>query len=140
MGGLSLRTRTVEQELHELQGVFPSLSRKDFYRLENGNICVRVKYVTTGPYACGIFHVLIEFPHNYPSAPPHAWVTQPKLSVKTHHVHRIDEYGHTEICYLRPQKDWHFLYTAYDAAIMIQTWIWAYCRWCKTGKWDWREA
>lgn len=133
-------SRTVEQELHELQGVFPALSRKDFYRLENGNICVRVKFATTGLYACGTFHVLIEFPHHYPTAPPHAWITQPKISTKTHHVHRRDKYEHTEICYLRPQKDWHFSYTAYDAAIMIQTWIWAYCRWRKTGDWDWREA
>jgi ubiquitin-protein ligase len=140
VGDLKLRTRTVEQELHELQGVFPSLTRDDFFYLENGNICVQVKYVTTGPYACGRFHVLIEFPHTYPTAPPRAWVIEPKLSYKTHHVHKTDKYGHTEICYLRPQKDWHYSYTAYDAAIMIQTWIWAYCRWRKTGSWDWREA
>ena len=135
-----MHNRTVEKELHELQGVFPSLSNKDFYRLENGNICVRVKYVTTGTYACGMFYVLIEFPHNYPTAPPHAWVTKPKISIKAHHIHRRDKYDHTEICYLRPQKDWHFTFTAYDAAIMIQTWIWAYCRWRKTGTWDWKEA
>ena len=135
-----LRPRTVEKELHELQGVFPSLTKKDFFYLENGNICVRVKYVTAGPYSCGTFAVLIEFPHNYPTAPPHAWVTEPEISGRTHHIHRRDKYGHTEICYLRPQKDWHFSYTAYDAAIMIQTWIWAYCRWLKTGKWDWKEA
>ena len=132
--------RTVEQELHELQGVFPGLTRDEFYRLENGNICVKVKYITTGRFACGTFHVIIEFPHNYPTAPPRAWVTKPRLSVKTHHVYGTDEYGHTEICYLRPQKDWHFSYTAYDAALMIQTWIWAYCRFRKVGIWAWEEA
>ena len=31
--------RTVEYELHELKGVFPGLTRNDFYRLDNGNIC-----------------------------------------------------------------------------------------------------
>jgi ubiquitin-protein ligase len=132
--------RTVEDELHELRGVFPTLSRKDFYRLDNGNICVKVKYKTTGPYSLGTFNVLIEFPHNYPSAPPHAWITEPKISKKVHHVHRTDEYGHTEICYLRPLKDWHYTHTAYDAAIMIQTWVWAYCKWRKTGIWDWEEV
>jgi len=132
--------RTVEKELHELKGVFPSITRDDFYRLTNGNIGVLVKYLTTGPYARGTFHVLIEFPHNYPNAPPHAWVIKPKIHPKTHHVYRKDEYGQTEICYLRPQKDWHYSFTAYDAAIMIQTWIWAYCRWRKIGIWDWKEA
>lgn len=132
--------RTVERELHELKGVFPKLSRKDFYRLDNGNICVQVKFATTGPYSLGVFDVLIEFPHSYPNSPPRAWIQKPKIHPKTHHVHRRDEYGHTEICYLRPRKDWHFTYTAYDAAIMIQTWIWAYCKWRKTGDWDWREA
>ncbi len=67
--------RTVEDELHELKGVFPGLTRKDFYRLENDNVCVKVIYKTTGKYACGTFVVLMEFPHNYPSAPPHAWIT-----------------------------------------------------------------
>jgi len=132
--------RTVEQELHELQGVFPGLTRDDFYRLENGTTCVKVKYVTTGSFACGTFHVLIEFPHNYPTAPPRAWITKPRIAAKTHHVYGTDEYGHTEICYLRPQKDWHFSFTAYDAALMIQTWIWAYCRWRKVGVWAWEEA
>lgn len=132
--------RTVKKELHELKGVFPDLTRDDFYRLENENICVQVKYATTGKYALGSFDVLIEFPHNYPSAPPHAWITKPKIHPKTHHIHRRDELNHTEICYLRPNKDWHYRMTAYDAAMMIQTWIWAYCRWRKTGKWDWREA
>ncbi len=135
-----MNTRTVEQELHELKGVFPGLTRNDFYRLENGNICANVKFVTTGEFACGTFTVLIEFPQNYPTAPPRAWVTQPKISSRTHHVYRRDEYGHTEICYLRPYVDWHFSYTSYDAAIMIQTWIWSYCRWRKTGIWHWEEA
>ncbi|PWI47377.1 hypothetical protein CEE45_11790 [Candidatus Heimdallarchaeota archaeon B3_Heim] len=132
--------RTVENELHELKGVFPGLTRKDFYYLNNGNIAVQVKYSTTGQYAHGTFTVLIEFPHNYPNAPPRAWIVVPKISSRAHHVYGRDEYGHTEICYLRPQKDWHFTFTAYDAAIMIQTWIWAYCRWIKVGIWDWKEA
>ena len=100
--------RTLEKELHELKGVFPKLTRKDFYRLDNGNICVQVKFATTGPYTLGFFDVLIEFLHSYPNIPPRAWVQRPKIHPKTHHVHRRDEYGHTEICYLRPRKDWHF--------------------------------
>ena len=132
--------RTVDFELHQLKGVFTGLNRKDFYELENGNICVKVQYETTGEYALGTFKVIIEFPFNYPHHYPHAWVTKPKISKRTHHVHRWDEYGHAEICYLRPMKDWHYTYTAYDAAILIQTWIWAYCRWRKVGVWAWDEA
>ncbi len=132
--------RTVENELHELRGVFPGLTRKAFYYLDNGNIAVQVKYSTTGQYAHGTFTVLIEFPHNYPNSPPRAWIMEPTISSRTHHIYGTDEYGHTEICYLRPQKDWHFTFTSYDAAILIQTWIWAYCRWRKVGIWDWKEA
>lgn len=134
--------RTVNSELHELMGVFPALTRDDFFYLDNGNIGVKVIYDTTGKYSLGKIHVIIEFPQNYPSAPPHVWIISPKVHPETHHVHKRDKYGHTEICYLRPHKDWHYSYTSYDAAIMVQTWIYAYCKWMKTRrkKWDWKEA
>jgi hypothetical protein len=44
------------------------------------------------------------------------------------------------ICYLRPKKDWHFSYSSYEAAQMIETWLTAYCRWTKTNNWDFPEA
>ena len=55
--------RTVENELHELKGVFPGLTRKDFYYLNNGNIAVQVKYSTTGQYAHGTITLMLHHVH-----------------------------------------------------------------------------
>ncbi len=132
--------RTVNYELRQLQGVFPDITMADFFELENGNTCVLVAYRTTGRYACGRFKVLIEFPYNYPNSAPFAWVQKPRIKSRVKHVYERDSYGHTKICYLRPKKDWHYSYTSYDAAMMIQTWIYAYCHWLKTGIWDWEQA
>jgi hypothetical protein len=44
------------------------------------------------------------------------------------------------ICYLRPKKDWHYRYSSYETAMMIETWLTAYCKWMKTGNWSFSEA
>ncbi len=134
--------KLIERERPKLQKIFPDISRKDFRILENGNSCVQVSYLTSGKYACGKFDVLIEFPYNYPVGAPRAWITKPTIAhtKKTPHVYKYDEYGHAHICYLRPKKDWHYSYSSYEAASMIETWLSTYCHWTKTGVWDWPEA
>ena len=134
--------KLIEREKPHLQKIFPDISRRDFSTLKNGNYCVRVSYVTTGKYACGIFEVLIEYPYNYPVGAPRAWIIKPTIdhTKKTPHVYEYDEYGHAHICYLRPKKDWHYSYSSFEAVSMIETWLSAYCHWTKTKKWNWPEA
>ncbi len=137
---MSLRGNLIDRELAKIKQIFPEIRRKDFRTLPNGNKCVQVSYVTFGKYACGVFDVLIEFPYNYPVGAPHAWIQKPRLSKKTPHVFKRDEEGHADICYLRPKKDWNLSFSSYEAAILIESWLSTYCRWTKTGVWDWPEA
>lgn len=137
---MSLRQTIPERELTPIQKIFPDVRKRDFRKLENGNYSLQVSFITTGKFACGYFEVLIEFPYNYPISAPKAWIQKPELSKKTPHVYERDEEGHALICYLRPKKDWDFTYTSYEAAKMIETWLATYCRWQKTGKWDFPEA
>ncbi|MFX0052764.1 MAG: hypothetical protein ACFE8U_15910 [Candidatus Hermodarchaeota archaeon] len=130
----------IDRELGNLKKVFPDLRRKDFHILKNGNYCVQVSYITKGKYACGKFDILIEFPYNYPVGAPHAWIQKPKIPKETPHVYSYDKYGHADICYLRPKKDWHYSYTSYETSAMIEIWLATYCHWTKTGIWDWPEA
>jgi hypothetical protein len=131
--------RSISKELFEIQGVFPSLQQSDFKELPNGNICVEVSYYTSGRYSKGRFDVLIEYPPRYPSIEPIAWIQHPKINSNAPHRYEEDSYGDMKICYIHP-SDWSYSYTSYDVAIMIQTWIWAYCKWLDTRIWDWESA
>lgn len=128
------------RELKQLQKLFPKISERDFYRLRNGNHCLQISFITTGKYACGFFDILIEYPHNYPMSAPKVWIQKPTIKRKTPHVYEWDNEGHALICYLRPKKDWHYSYSSYEVAMMIETWLTAYCKWKKTGNWSFSEA
>lgn len=131
--------RTIDEELFQLRGVFPSLNSSDFKELPNGNICIELSYQTRGQFAKGKFDVLIEFLPSYPSNEPIAWIQNLKISSDAPHTYEADEWGDMKICYIHP-SDWSYSNTSYDVAIMIQTWIWAYCKWLTTGDWDWETA
>ncbi|MHA1971909.1 MAG: hypothetical protein ACTSW1_02880 [Candidatus Hodarchaeales archaeon] len=135
-----MRQTIPERELEPLKRLFPTLTKKNFKKLQNGNYCVEVSFITTGKYACGYFDVLIEYPYNYPMSAPKVWVQKPKIPQKTPHIYEWDKDGHALICYLRPKKDWHFKYTSYEASKLIEIWLSTYCIWKKTGKWNWEEA
>jgi hypothetical protein len=138
-----LRGNLIDRELKNLREIFPDIRRKDFYKLDNGNYCVQLSYITSGKFACSPprFDILIEFPYNYPHNAPKAWIQKPKIKeTDPPHVYGYDEFGHAHICYLRPKKDWHFRLSSADAAILVEIWIATYCRWIKTGQWDWKEA
>jgi len=132
--------KLIDREIGNLKKIFPDIRKKNFIILQNKNYGVEVSYLTSGKYACGLFYVMIEFPYNYPVGSPKAWITKPTIPKKTPHVFSYDEYGHAHICYLRPKKDWHYSFSSYEAATMIETWLSAYCRWSKTGVWDYPEA
>ncbi len=137
---MSLRRPLPDRELEPLQRFFPDVKRHDFQKLENGNFCVQISFITTGKFACGYFDVLIEYPYNYPISAPKVWVQKPQIPEKTPHVYEWDKEGHALICYLRPKKDWHLSYTSYETAQMVEVWLKTYCRWIKTGSWDFPEA
>jgi hypothetical protein len=125
----------VEKEVHELRGVFPELGRGDFYRLDNGNIGVLV-YYRPDSYTAGEFEVLMEFVEEYPTNPPQAWVLEPEIDRGCPHAYRYDDQGNALLDYIDPSK-WESWYTSYDAAVMIRTWISAYCNWEDHGVWEW---
>jgi ubiquitin-protein ligase len=131
--------RSISKELFEIQGVFPSLQQSDFKELPNGNICVEVSYYTSGRYSKGRFDVLIEYPPRYPSIAPNVWVQYPAIKKNCPHVYKWDSYNDAKICYILPSQ-WKYTYTSYDVAIMVQTWIYAYCVWLEKGYWDWKQA
>lgn len=135
-----MRKSLPEREIPHITKLFPTIKKKDFRKLPNGNYCLQVSFNTTGKYACGFFDVLIEYPYNYPIAGPKAWIQRPDISRKTPHVYEWDKENHANICYNRPKKDWHFSYSSYEACLMIESWITTYCRWIKTQIWDWPEA
>jgi hypothetical protein len=134
----SMATVNIDKQLYELRGVFPNATRDDFYTLDNGNTAAAVTY-TPEDYSKPNFDVLIEFTYDFPDAPPNAWVVDPDIQKGTGHVYGRDEHGDTKICYIYPDQ-WQPKWTAWDAGIMIQTWIYAYCNWLDTGNWDWKEA
>lgn len=123
----------ISNELYELRGVFPDLSRSDFYHMANGNIGVKVTYETED-FFTDDFDVLIEYHDGYPDSEPNAWVQDPKIDDSNPHHYGFDEYGDCHICYVGSQN-WSFTYTGFDAAMMIKTWIFSYCHWQDTGEW-----
>ena len=125
----------VEKEANELRGVFPELDRGDFYKLDNGNVGVLV-YYCLGDYAVDEFEVLIEFVEEYPADPPRAWVLEPEIDRSCPHVFRFDEQSNALLSYVDPSR-WESWYTSYDAALMIRTWISAYCNWEDHSVWEW---
>ena len=125
----------LDEEIYELQGVFQSIGKSDFFELNNGNVGA-VVYYRPDDYSFPEFEILIEFPQGYPDKPPNAWVMEPNIESGTPHVWKRDENGNTKICYIKPAR-WSSDLTSYDAAVMIQTWVYAYCHYKKTGNWGW---
>ena len=132
------RSLDVNKEVRELRGVFPNLTRSDFWELENGNTGVDVKYKTDSVFEDN-FDILIEFPRSYPDSAPIAWVESPKIREDCEHIYSIDSEGNAKICYIEPDN-WYPWYTSYDAAVMIKSWVYAYCNWVDAGVWDWEEV
>jgi len=133
--------RSVAYEADQLKGVFPSVEQEDFINLRNGNMGINLIYKTEGPFASGDFKIQMEFLNDYPYSAPKAYVLYPKLPSNTIHVYP-DEFtsiAQQRICYHEP-NDWKYSYTSYDTAIMIQTWVYAYCSWLHTGRWDWDQS
>lgn len=115
----------IDKEVHELKGVFPQISKSDFYHLDNGNIGAEVSFI---PSDCTIdeFEVLIEYTPKYPTYPPRMWVTNIEIDDSSEFVVQYDEYGNSEINYAAPYE-WTPALTGYDAAQMMQSWIKHYC-------------
>lgn len=128
----------VDNEVTELRGHFPNVSRRDFYELDNGNIGVVLQISTDGQYSLGTFEVILEFPPGYPDVQPNAWVNSPELDESCGHIY-YTENGQAKICFTA-DKEWESQYTSYDAAAMVKSWIFAYCQWEHTGTWGWKEA
>lgn len=129
----------VDDELHELQGHFPDLTRGDFYKLDTGNIGVVIEVTTSGEYDMGTFEVILEFTPSYPDQPPNAWITQPTdLDMDCGHIY-YQENGQSNIC-ITAAGDWDSSYTSWDAMAMVKSWIYGYCQWHHTGEWGWKEA
>lgn len=126
----------LDDEITELRGVFPELSRSDVYKLDNGNIGVEVSYAPNRYRET--FDVLLEYPPSYPNKPPKAWVQNPSIDPNTEHVWGKDDHENVMICFIDP-AEWTPDLTGYDAAIMVKTWIYAYCNWLENGRWDWKE-
>lgn len=127
----------IDEEVYELQGVFPGISREDFYQLDNGNVGV-VVYYRPDDFSFPEFEVLLEYPAGYPDLPPKAWILDPELEPGTKHVWGTDEYGSPMVCFIDPD-DWSPDLTSYDAAVMVKTWIYAYCNWVRHDEWSWDE-
>lgn len=129
----------ISEEVYELRGVFPHITRRDFYELDNGNTGVVVEYDTSGEFSRGTFEVLIEYTEGYPDTKPNAWVMEPNVDGSCGHIYNFDQNGHANICYMG-NRNWDPSYTSYDVAVMVKSWIFAYCRWEKTDNWGWNEA
>ena len=129
----------IDQEVHELRGVLPCEDRSDFYELDNGNLGVVVHYDTSGEFSKGTFEVIIEYPSGYPNKKPNAWVISPDVDMSCGHIYHKDDSGDANICYMG-NRNWDPNYTSYDVAAMVKTWIFAYCKWERTGNWGWNEA
>lgn len=127
----------IRDEVQELRGVFPDIGRSDFYELDNGNVGVVVYYSPDAP-DCPTFEVLIEYTRAYPNSPPKAWVMDPDISTSTPHTYSSDSSGNVRICFIKPSK-WSSNLTSYDAAVMIKTWVFAYCNYKRDGEWRWDE-
>ena len=127
----------VQKEVSELRGVFPQISQSDFYELDNDNVGVIV-YYSPDDSNFSTFKILIEYTPGYPSSPPKAWVMNPEISSSTPHTYGTDSNGHMRICFIKP-SNWSSNLTSYDAAVMIKTWVYAYCNYKKNGSWDWDE-
>lgn len=127
----------ISREVRELRGVFPEVSRSDFTSVA-GLDAIVVTYETAGLFEDD-FEVAIAFPPVYPNKEPPAFVLEPDIPSSCPHIYEKLEDGITHICYIDPDE-WSSNYTSYDAAVMIKSWVYAYCNWKSTGEWDWSEA
>ena len=126
----------IDHEIEQIRGVIPGVTKEDFYELDNENIGVIVYFETDS--GCPEFEVLIEYTPGYPDKPPNAWVLSPSIDSSSPHVW-TRENGDAKICFIKPPR-WESNWTSYDVAGMIKSWIFAYCKWKKTGEWGWDEV
>jgi hypothetical protein len=125
--------RTIEFETEQLQGVFPNVNQDDFFKLQNGNKAIQLIFDAKVRSYINKFEVLIEFLYDYPNSPPNVRVIRPDITGAPHTLFN------KRMCYNNPSLDWKSSFTSYDVAIMIQSWIYAYCKWKESGKWDWYQ-
>ena len=79
------------------------------------------------------FDILIEFLRDYPNSSPNVFVLSPDVTGCPHTL--INK----RMCYNNPTLDWRVTFTIYNIILMIQSWIYAYCKWRNTGLWDWYQ-
>lgn len=133
-----MSTVNIDEEIRELRGHFPDISRDDFYNLDTGNIGAVAQITTQGQYSLGTFEIILEFTPAYPEEPPNIWVESPDLDKSCGHVYYIQD-GQAKIC-ITAGGEWEPEYTSYDAIAMTKSWIFGYCKWEHTGEWGWEEA
>lgn len=126
----------INREVRELSGVFTDVSRRDFTSVA-GLDAIVVTYETNSVFED--FEIAIAFPPAYPDREPPAFVLDPDIPSRCPHIYEKLDDGITHICYIDPDE-WSSAYTSYDAAVMIKSWVYAYCNWQDTGEWDWPEA
>jgi hypothetical protein len=125
--------RTIEFETYQLQGVFPNVKQEDIFSLQNGNKAIQLVFDAKTRWHVNRFEILMEFLYDYPNSPPNVKVIKPDVTGAPHTI-----FNNT-MCYNNPSIDWKPSYTSYDVAIMIQSWIYAYCKWIENGIWDWYQ-
>ena len=125
--------RTIEFETYQLQGVFPNVKQEDFFRLYNGNKAIQLVFDAKTTRQINRFEILMEFLYDYPYSPPNVKVIKPEITGAPHTI-----FNNT-MCYNNPSLDWKPSFTSYDVTIMIQSWIYAYCKWIEKGTWDWYQ-
>lgn len=124
--------RTVTYELQEAKKIIPNAVAEDFFSLQNGNKAFRLLIKTKGSIIVD-FDILIEFLWDYPSSSPNVFVLSPDVTGCPHTL--INK----RMCYNNPALDWRVTFTVYNIILMIQSWIYAYCKWRTTGIWDWYQ-
>ena len=125
--------RDVEFEVLQIKKIFPDANTEDFFILPSGNRGIRLVFQTNGNDYNDEFEVLIEFLYDYPNSAPSVLIIRPNISNTPHTLYN------KQMCYVNTRIDWNTSFTAYDVLIMIQTWIYAYCKWRSSGVWDWYQ-
>jgi ubiquitin-protein ligase len=140
--------RTIQYEADQMSGAFKitksigerDVDVNDFYMLDNENIGIIIELPvielqTTGRYESRSFKIGIEYVQDYPIAAPKVFIIDPELDpIETPHM-----YVDGSICYLKADEDWSNDFTSYEVALMVKSWIYAYCKWERKGIWGWAE-
>lgn len=86
----------INREVAALSSMFESISRDDFYRLDNGNVGVEVGVIPSSD-AVEQIDLVIEYTGNFPEYPPRIWVLRPDLPPDYESVVEVDQRGDTRI-------------------------------------------